>query len=125
MGWTQNPNHLTKYPRYFDLGLQKTINLSRTGTVDALDGHRDQVLPIEMTFVDRNANMTGDLLFHDEDSHSTRPQCGDWHDNGPGTFLRRKQLEKKYLVLEEDRIFHTCHLLPVEHYLYVILCLGL
>ncbi len=30
-GWTQSPHHLTKYPRYFDIGLNKFINLSRTG----------------------------------------------------------------------------------------------
>ena len=58
-----------------------------------------------------------EIYFLSENASVTRPRCGNAKDKTEEYILKRKELEKKLLVLEEDRIFHTCHKLPVSHVL--------
>ncbi|TRY75088.1 hypothetical protein TCAL_10809, partial [Tigriopus californicus] len=98
-GWTQDPHHLNKYPRYFDISLNKSISEGSYG-----NGH--------------GVNRTFGILFP-QNGHVIRPTCQDeayTKNEAKEGLEERKQMEQKYLVLEEDRIFQTCHLLPQPHF---------
>jgi hypothetical protein len=68
-------------------------------------------------FAELNANSSGDILFLNKNRNVTLPRCGDFKGKTEGELETRRDNEKKYLILEEDRIFHTCHHLPIAHFM--------
>ncbi len=60
-GWTQNPHHLVRYPRYFDIGLRK--NVSR------IDG---RVLEAEVFLLNADGNVTRPVCMDIESTRKLR-----------------------------------------------------
>lgn len=90
LGWTQNSNLLTKFPRNFDFRLDENGNLKVLKDVTRLKCRKP---------------------FTAEEQKKANESTEEW----TKMLLERHELDsqnERYTVrLEQDRIFHTCHIL--------------